>query len=82
MLTSAFNTPKTEVTNCRWVDSKLASLRGRPGLERVTGWVYQTANNPDPYGWCYEESLRKLPPAERISWVDCAWQPKELSHDK
>lgn len=73
-----YDTPKTEIVSCRWATS------WHNGQETVlNSWGYQTDHISYQSGaWLLERCLRKLPPEERISWSDCAWQPKELSHDK
>ena len=41
------------------------------------GWTYQTRHQPDMTLWWHEGSLKKLPPEQRTSWEDCAWQPAD-----
>ena len=38
-------------------------------------WVYQTVDIGRGEKWVPEEYLHKLPPSERVSWEDCAFQP-------
>jgi hypothetical protein len=68
-----FNTSKTEVVEAAYI-----TARNTHNGEIITGWHYKTANRPESKGYWDESALRKLPPEERASWSDCAWQPSKV----
>ena len=66
------NSERTEITN-RIFGNGVVRATG----ERIeNGHFYQLSHTADSY-WG-EQSLRKLPPEDRTSWEDCAFNPLKV----
>ena len=63
--TSDYDTDRTEITrSIRCIGYRDGPMNGH------IGWYYQTAHQPNSQLWWLEDSLRKIPPSERISIED------------
>jgi hypothetical protein len=73
----------TEITNRRFY--KTFTWSDRETVNNV--WVYKTIetdllNESSVYNhWVSEERLHKLPPEDRISWEDCAFNPTKIEEE-
>lgn len=71
VVTSEYNTDKTEVVSVKY----FSSAKSVNGDISGPGWRYQTAHQPDKKLWWREASLKKLPPNKRVSFSDTHFQP-------